>query len=143
MKSGAWVIATWSCLLVLAPAPLRAADVKASFDGEWRTSFGLATLEQAGNAVTGTYGDAGQFTMKGTVAGKTLTFQYQEGQAAGDGNWTLDNSGHAFRGKFQVRGGRSGTWEGWRPDPKAVEGKRADVAGLWLTDLGLMELEQD
>jgi len=47
MKSGAWVIAAWSCLFVLTPAPLRAADAKPAFDGEWRTSFGLATRQAA------------------------------------------------------------------------------------------------
>src|SRR5215217_1404538 len=43
------------------------AGADGGFDGEWRTSIGTVTLKQAGAAVTGTYGGAGQFTLKGTV----------------------------------------------------------------------------
>jgi predicted esterase len=71
-----------------------------------------------------------------------LTFEYQEGQTAGDAKWTLDESGRSFRGGFQIRGGQAGRWEGWRPDPEAPQGSAANLNGLWLTDLGLMELEQ-
>ena len=31
-------------------------------------------------------------------------------------------------------------WNGWRPDPDGDPAKPADFSGLWLTDLGLMEL---
>jgi predicted esterase len=124
-------------------APSWAADGGA-FDGQWRTSLGIVTLVQEGDAVTGTYGDAGQFRLKGTVKGKVLTFEYQEGQASGDARFTLDEAGNAFRGGFQVRGGNAGRWDGWRPDPKAPEAReRGEFGGLWLTDLGLLELEQD
>lgn len=110
--------------------------------GQWRTSFGTVTLEQTDDAVTGTYGNAGQFTLEGSVDGQKLTFEYQEGPTRGEATWTLDESGHAFSGQFQIRGGRSGSWQGWRPDPEATTGKQTDLGGLWLTDLGLMELEQ-
>jgi predicted esterase len=128
-------------LLVALTTSARAADEQ-SFNGEWRTSFGIVNLKQTDNAVTGTYGTAGQFTLKGTIAGKKLTFEYQEGQAKGDATWTLDDSGHSFRGQFRIRGGQAGNWLGWRPDPKAPKGKAANLSGLWLTDLGLMELTQ-
>ncbi len=118
------------------------ADAAGIFDGQWRTTFGTVTMKQAGNEATGTYGDKDQFTLKGTVQERELTFEYQEGQAAGDGRWTVDATGCAFNGEFKVRNGQSGMWEGWRPDPKAVKGKRADVSGLWLTEMGLMQLEQ-
>jgi predicted esterase len=139
MARHAWVVAVWFALIWVTALPATAAT---AFDGEWRTSFGIVTLKQTGNAVTGAYGDAGQFTLKGTVAGKKLTFEYQEAQAKGDATWTLDDSSHAFRGTFKVRGGKAGTWEGWRPDPNAAKGEPAQLAGLWLTDQGLMELEQ-
>lgn len=130
--------------LILLTTLMALTDVAAAadFSGEWRTSFGLATFKQTGDRVTGTYGDAGQFTLEGTVGGDKLTFDYQEGQARGAGEWTFDRSALSFRGKFQVQGGRAGEWEGWRPDPKATDAPRADVGGLWLTDLGLMELAQ-
>ena len=50
------------------------------------------------DSCTGTYGNARQFTLKGTAAGKKLTFEYQEGQAAGNAQRTLDESGQSFRG---------------------------------------------
>src|SRR5262249_37177181 len=96
----------------------------------------------AGSAVTGTYGNAGQFTLKGMVKGKKLTFEYQEGQANGEANWTMDDSGHSFRGEFKIRGGQAGGWQGWRAEPGGPKGEPANLAGLWLTDFGLMELEQ-
>lgn len=113
------------------------------FEGEWRTQFGVVMLKQAGQDVTGTYGNAGQFTLQGSVDGDKLTFQYQEGQAGGEGQWTLDAAGNSFNGRFQLRGGRSGAWNGWRPDPAAPQDAALDVSGLWLTDLGLMELVAD
>lgn len=136
-----WQIAAWGLMFILMAARV-GADEKGIFDGEWRTSFGAVTLKQAGRDVTGAYGNAGQFTLKGKVQGRKLTFEYQEGQASGDAHWTLDGSGHAFRGGYKLRGGRAGEWNGWRPDPQALKAKPANLGGLWLTDLGLMELEK-
>jgi predicted esterase len=135
----------WGLFLIATAAQAWAAEER-TFDGEWRTSIGTVELKQTGSAVTGTYGKGGKFTLKGTVEGKKLTFQYQEGQAGGDAHWTMDEAGNSFSGKFKVRGpnggGRDGDWQGWRPDPEAPKGKPTDLGGLWLTDLGLMELEQ-
>src|SRR5262249_26129268 len=139
----ALVIAGWGFLVLVRAAPAGAADAEGAFDGEWRTSLGTVTLKQVGNAVTGTYGNAGQVTLKGTVQGKEVTFEYQAGQAQGEAHWTLDDSGHAFHGGYRLGSGQAGDWEGWRPDPEAPKGQPADLGGLWLTDLGLMELKQD
>ena len=141
MRHG-WEIATWGFLVLVMAAPAGAADGAGAFDGEWRTSLGVVTLKQAGSAVTGAYGNAGQFTLKGTAQGKKLTFEYQEGQASGEATWILDDSGHAFRGGFKPRSGQAGDWNGWRPDPQALKGRRSALGGLWLTNLGLMDLEQ-
>jgi predicted esterase len=118
-------------------------DPPASFDGEWRTSIGTLTLTQKGSDVTGTYGNVGQFRLKGTVKGNVLTIEYQEGAAKGNARFTLDETGNAFTGGFQIQGGRAGMWSGWRPDPKALVGETGKFAGTWLTDLGLMELTQE
>ncbi len=128
---------------LLAAAAVSAADPAKSFQGEWRTTIGIVKLEQTGNTVTGTYGLGGRFPLKGTVKDDVLTFEYTEGQAKGDGRFALDESGNSFTGTFQVRNGRAGNWNGWRPDPKAPTGKPASFAGLWLTELGLMDLTQE
>ena len=134
------IIGTLAALL--AWPGLARSDDPARFTGEWRSTFGVVALEQEGDAVTGRFG-VGKFPIKGTVKGRGLKFEYDEGQARGDATFTLDPSGNAYTGTFQVRGGRRGVWNGWRPDPSASEGKPADFSGLWLTDLGLMELTQD
>src|SRR5262249_31680652 len=134
--------ATMICLAFIAP-PLSAMAAESSdFDGQWRTSIGTVNLKQTGSEVTGTYGSAGQFSLKGQIDGKKLTFEYREGEAAGEAQWTLDESGHSFRGQYQLHRGQKGIWEGWRADPEAPKGQLANLSGLWLTDLGLMELEQ-
>jgi predicted esterase len=135
-------IVAWGFLASVMGAPAGGAEGRGAFDGEWRTSLGTVTLKQVGNAVTGTYGNAGQFTLKGTVQGKKLTFEYQAGQAKGEAHWTLDDSGYAFHGGYRLQSGQADDWDGWRPDPEAPKGKPAALGGLWLTDLGLMELEQ-
>ena len=132
-----------ACVACILTAAATADEPGGPFQGEWRTTIGLVKLEQKGDAVTGSYGAGGQFPLKGSVKGNILTFEYEEGQAKGDGRFTLDASGNAFTGGFQVRNGRSGPWNGWRPDPKAATDKPGTYAGLWLTDLGLMELTQD
>jgi predicted esterase len=133
------VLATVACMLTTATAD----EPSRQFHGEWRTTIGPVQLEQKGEAVSGTYGAGGQFPLKGSVKGNTLTFEYEEGQAKGDGRFTLDATGNAFTGGFQIRNGQSGSWNGWRPDPKASTDKLGSYSGLWLTDLGLMELTQD
>jgi predicted esterase len=142
MTKHAREMAAWGLVVFIISASAGAADDNGIFDGEWRTSVGIVKLKQTGNEVTGVYGKEDKFTLQGTVDGKKLTFEYQEGQAAGDANWTLDESGHSFNGQYKLRTGRKGSWNGWRPDPEAPQGKQAEIGGLWLTDLGLMELEQ-
>ncbi len=135
------IMASLACSL--SAAVLIADEPGKSFQGEWRTSISIVKLEQKGNEVTGKYGSNGRFPLKGTVKDNVLTFEYTEGQAKGEGRYVLDESGNSFKGTFQVKNGRRGEWNGWRPDPTAPTGKLGSFAGLWLTDLGLMELTQD
>jgi predicted esterase len=140
-----WVIVAYG-IVTVASVPAAAgegSDDAKSFAGEWRTSIGIVKLEQNGSDVTGTYGNTGQFTLRGTVAGERLTFEYQEGQVTGDAHWNLDELGHAFQGDFKIRGGQAGQWLGWRPDPQARANERGEIGGMWLTDLGLMQLVQN
>jgi predicted esterase len=128
-----------TCILTTAAAD----EPGGPFQGEWRTTIGPVKLEQKAETVTGSYGEGGRFPLKGKVIDNILKFEYEEGQVKGDGRFTLDATGNAFTGGFQVRKGRSGYWNGWRPDPKALTDKPGTYTGLWLTDLGLMELTQD
>ena len=131
---------TLALLLGLCPGPVRGGG---PFDGEWRTSLSTVKLTQDGKKVSGSYGNAGQFTIEGTAEEKVLTFEFREGDVKGDGKFTLDATGRAFTGDFQVRGGRGGIWNGWRPDPDAPKAGRGKFAGLWLTTSGLMEIAED
>ncbi len=136
----AWVVAV---VLALVLGAGHARGDSGPFDGEWRTTIGLVKLKQSGPDVTGTYGDSGQFTIKGKVEGKVLSYDFKEGQATGTARWTLADPPFSFEGNFQVKNGRAGAWNGWRPDASAAKGPEGNFAGLWLTSLGLMELSQD
>lgn len=115
-----------------------------SFDGSWKTTFGVVTFKQDGENITGTYGQGERFTIAGTVKDGVLKGTNKEGAIEGDVTFTLDSTGNAYTGRFRLKNGRAGVWNGWRPDPEAAkDDKPAEFAGLWLTDLGLLRLEQD
>jgi predicted esterase len=82
-------------------------------------------------------------SVKGTVKGKTATLASEPGQKQVNAAVTLDDSGRSFSGWFQFNGNPRNPWNGWRPDPEATNGTTAHLDGLWLTTLGLMELEQN
>src|ERR1700733_8162344 len=96
--SGIVLLSAW-----LSTSPVRAQA--GAFEGEWRTSIGIVKLHQEGESVTGTFGKDGQFTIKGKVEkGNVLSFEYEEGKTKGDGRFTIDETGRAFAGGFQIRG---------------------------------------
>jgi predicted esterase len=113
-----------------------------SFSGDWKTTFGPVRFDQMGDAVTGQI-LAFKLPLKGKIEQGKLAVGYDEGQVHVDATLTLDPAGHAFQGTFSASNGNRGTWNGWRPDPAATKGEPANFAGLWLTDLGLMELKQE
>jgi predicted esterase len=114
------------------------------FAGSWKTTFGVVTLKANGDSIEGTFGPGGRSTIQGTVKDNVLKATYKEAQAEGELTFTLDPAGHAYTGRFQLKNGRAGFWNGWRPDPEASkDAMPANFAGLWLTDLGLMKLTQD
>ena len=120
------------CLL---PSPLLLATATAaddpanSFQGEWRTTISIVKLEQKGDAVTGTYGNDGQFPLKGTVKDNVLTFELQEGQVKGDGQFTIDATGNAFKGTFQIATAAAETGTAGGPTPKPRPASRARSPG--------------
>ena len=79
------VLASVACFLTAATAD----EPSGQFQGEWRTTIGTVKLEQKGDAVSGTYGTWGPFPLKGSVKENILTFEYEEGQAKGDGRFNF------------------------------------------------------
>ncbi len=118
------------------------ADELPRFGGAWKTTMGSVTLEQKGQDVTGRI-EFFKLELKGKVEGKELKLGYDEGQIHVDATLGLEPSVNAFKGTFKASSGNRGFWNGWRPDPAASSGKAIDFSGLWLTDLGLMELNQE
>ncbi len=55
------------------------------FSGHWLLSWGVAQLSQEGNQVEGTYGANGFGSIKGTVSGRRLDFQWKRIRASGHG----------------------------------------------------------
>ena len=130
-----------ACAILFSVAMAGRADEPSQFGGEWKTTMGPVTLEQKGQDVTGRI-EFFKLPLKGKLEGKELKLGYDEGQIHVDATLELEPSGNAFKGTFKASNGNRGFWNGWRPDPAATSGKAADFSGLWLTDLGLMELNQ-
>lgn len=129
-------------VVLLGWGSILAADEPGRFAGEWKTTAGPVTFEQEGDEVTGKF-LAFNLPLKGRVedGGRKLAVSYTERGQKVDANLALDASGLGFTGRSRAGNGNSWEWSGWRPDPAArAKGKPADFAGLWLTDLGLMEL---
>jgi hypothetical protein len=102
------------------------------FAGRWFTSFGIMSLQQDRERVTGTYGPSGtENTIEGTVAGGVLTFRYQEALEKGTGTFRLIRYG-AFAGEYLAEGNPQPlTWQGWR-----------EIEGYWDTSFGRLRLFQ-
>jgi predicted esterase len=129
-----------TAMLVLSCASSRAEAP--GLQGEWRTNLGVVTFKPEGDELVATFAIPQMPSVKGAVKGKTATLASQQGNTQGSASLTLDDSGRSFAGWFQFGGGPRGPWNGWRPDPEAAKGAAARLDGLWLTTLGLMELEQ-
>ena len=126
---------------LIAGASASGADAPVKLAGDWKTTSGPVVLEQKGDEVTGKI-VAFNLPVKGKLEGKTLSLAYVENQANISSTLELDPTGNAFKGTSKASNGNQWEWSGWRSDPAALaaKAKPADFAGLWLTDLGLMEL---
>jgi hypothetical protein len=102
------------------------------FAGRWFTSFGIMTLQQDRDRVTGTYGTNGtENTFEGTIANGVLAFRYQEAFEKGTGTFRLKRHG-TFAGEYVAEGNpRALPWQGWR-----------EFEGYWETSLGRLRLIQ-
>ena len=87
----------------------------AQWSGSWDTNWGIMTLSQSGNKVTGTYVYRNG-RISGIVSGNTLTGKwsesptYQPPEQAGDVILKLSNDGMSITGEWRY--GSSGDWSG-------------------------------
>jgi predicted esterase len=128
--------------VLIAAATAFGADDPVKFAGEWKTTAGPVTLQQKGDEITGKIVFF-NLPVKGKVEGKGLALSYVENQVKVDATLEFDASGNAFTGTSKASNGNQWAWNGWRADPSALTAKTADFSGLWLTDLGLMELTRE
>jgi hypothetical protein len=107
-------------------------NIMSDFSGSWFTTFGLMTLQQKGNSVSGTYqmGPV-KCSIEGRLKDGRLVFRYQEPNAAGEGWFELIRPGK-FTGQWRQE--RSAAWQTW-------EGTRG-FDGIWNTSFGPMRLYQ-
>jgi hypothetical protein len=111
-----------------------------SFAGEWETSFGHMSLQVDGTKVKGTYRIPGwgPNQIKGTVAGRTWKFTYQEPDATGEGRLTLSSDGDTFDGQWKQQGSKE--WFPWSGRRGELAPK--DFSGVWKTSFGPMRIIQ-
>lgn len=102
-----------------------------TFEGTWRTPFGLLTLAASGSKISGHYGEHG--TMEGILAktldGVVLPFEYEEPGERGAGRFTLKRAGK-FEGWYLAEGSET---------PRAWPGERG-WDGLYDTTFGRLRL---
>ena len=106
-------------------------DTPSSFAGQWFSSFGPMTLQQEGVRVSGTYGQAGENTIEGSMENARLVFRYAEERERGTGWFRLKRDNH-FAGTYLAEGqSRPLPWRGWR-----------GFDGLWDTSIGRVRVAQ-
>ncbi len=118
------------------------ADDAARFAGEWQTTRGPLALEAKGNDVTGRL-VFWKLPVKGQIKDGKLALGYDEGRLHYDATLEADPAARSFTGPVKGSDNSQASWSGWRFDPATAKGTPADFSGLWLTDLGFMELTRD
>jgi predicted esterase len=100
------------------------------FDGKWMLTFGNAQspleLKQTGVKVKGKYGHREEFSLEGTVKGRTLAFSLREGGASGEGTAELWEGGQIFLGEVGYGRDRM-VFGAYRKAPKAAEAKPGEI----------------
>jgi hypothetical protein len=97
---------------------LRQADEHANgdgknFSGRWETSYGIMTLEQVGDSVSGYYLMKHlHCSIDGKVGNGRLNFKFREPKSSGEGWFELKSRGDRFSGMW--RDYRGSTWTPWK-----------------------------
>ena len=128
-------------VLLFLAAPAQAAE-PADFTGDWAATYGPLKLKQTGTHVVGSYELEGKIGLvKGTVAGRRLTFTYREPNAAGEGWFELAEDGASFDGRWREDDDTS--WSRWTGERTAAVQAAATFDGVWSSSYGAMRLAQD
>src|SRR5262245_10349055 len=84
--------------LLLFPIQASAAQEK-GYSGQWETTYGLMSLEQKDDSVSGQYlMDGASCAIEGKVRGRRFQFKYREPKASGEGWFELNAHGDQFSG---------------------------------------------
>ncbi|HKQ72766.1 MAG TPA: hypothetical protein VJ810_03490 [Blastocatellia bacterium] len=122
--------------LFLLPIQSSAAESK-GFAGQWETTYGLMTLEQKDDSVSGQYIiDGASCTIGGKIQNRRLQFTYREPNASGEGWFELNANGDQFSGLWRENG--SSVWMSWAGT--RTKDLRNTFAGVWDTSFGRMRL---
>lgn len=122
--------------LVLLPIRAVAAEPK-DFSGRWETTYGLMTLEQKDDSVSGEYiMNGARCSIEGKVQSRRLQFKYREPKASGEGWFELNANGDQFSGSWRENG--ASVWMPWIGT--RTKDLRRTFAGVWETSFGRMRL---
>ena len=121
--------------------PIRAAaDEAKGFSGQWETTYGLMTLEQKDDYVSGQYlMDGARCSIEGKVESRRLQFKYREPKASGEGWFELNADGDQFSGSWRENG--ASVWMSWVGT--RAKDLRDTFAGVWETSFGRMRLVEN
>jgi hypothetical protein len=122
--------------LFLLPFQASAAEAK-GFSGQWETAYGLMTLEQIDDSVSGHYIlDGARCSIEGKARNRRLEFKYREPNASGEGWFELNANGDQFSGSWRENG--ASVWMSWVGT--RTKDLRKTFAGVWDTSFGRMRL---
>ena len=108
--------------------------------GTWFSDRGLLELKQDGDGWACEYGSGKRMRIDSGARG--LSFTATEGRLELEGDLELDDGGCRLTGVWTSQSGGEGVFRAWRHDPRCERGKAADIAGLWRSSWGLIEIEQ-
>jgi hypothetical protein len=98
---------------VVSANPENARDEDKDFSGRWETSYGIMTLEQVKDSVSGYYLMKHlHCSIEGKVKNGRLNFKFREPKSSGEGWFELNSGGDQFSGMY--RDYRESTWTPWK-----------------------------
>jgi hypothetical protein len=112
-----------------------------TFDGDWDTDFGTATLYTRDGVTRGMYiHNQNPSSLSGTVKENKYHFTFQENGTSGSGIFTLAEDGNSFTGTWKNEGETEDqTWNGIRHKNNQITG---DFTGFWNSNWGMLRIKK-